>query len=227
MICNDVDTGVRDGTRILQTFRIILHTSLFFLTAACATSVRDGRQDVTFVSLPVGAKVTVVSFDGKQYYPLQTPSTVILKSNDRYIATFQFPGYHTQTIPVVNSVGGGTIGSAAAHLHLGDPASGRGLLINARSGGIVGTLPEKLELHFTPIEAPEPTNAISYDVVLERIRVLTEEMEAERRSRRVQKPGQIPIGLNRAPACKVFECEEIELVPPKCVNPKSQRRLCK
>ena len=164
-----------------------------------------------------------MSFDGKRLFRLETPETVRLNRHGMYMATFESHGYHTQTVPVVNSAGGGTIGSAVTNQYLGAAASGRTLLINSIEG-VVSALPNKLELHFTPIEVPPPSNAFSYEVALERIRIQIHEMRAKRKLKRMQKPGRMPIGTSSVPVCKVFECEEVKLSPPKFVNPKIQRR---
>ena len=206
----------------------VIASLMALIVSGCATMLSGADQEVTFRSKPAGARVTVTSFSQDRNYIVESPRTLRLNRKKNYIATFELPGYHTQTFPVSSEFGDALAGSVLGNIILG---GGIGLLIDAGTGSNKN-LPENIELELTKSGEPAPLNAFSTEEVLEKIRVVSAERAAklERRRERVKEYGHnrsphMNVGPSSVDVCEVFQCVEQKKAkrPEKCRNRKMDR----
>jgi hypothetical protein len=207
----------------------VIASLMALIVSGCATMLSGSDQEVTFRSKPAGARVTVTSFSQDRNYIVESPRTLRLNRKKNYIATFELPGYHTQTFPVSSEFGVALAGSVLGNMILG---GGIGMIIDAGTGSNKN-LPEIIELALTKSAEPKPLNAFSSQEALRRINTEVQRRkekasEIEARHKRHAGPKKsryVPTntGASSVDVCEVFQCVEKIRPPEKCRNRKMDR----
>lgn len=145
------------SARICCVFIAIMASAL---SGGCATIVQGTTQEVSFVTTPPGATVTLN--DGRV---LTTPGKFELKRNTDYIATVSMPGYNQQVIPISSVLSGWLAGNFLFGGLIGGA-------VDLASGAAYSLTPEKVVVTLQPGMGGGGTGPVTSMSVEDRLRAL-------------------------------------------------------
>lgn len=123
--------------------------------SGCATVTAGTSAQVTFHSVPEGAKVQVETTKQGKYYTTTTPGTLKLPKKSSYLVQYEKEGFHTVTAAVDRKIGRATAGSLVGNALIGG-------VIGATVDTITGAnmnLPKEVRVEMTPVAETAPANA--------------------------------------------------------------------
>lgn len=124
---------MREKSKLLVCFSVLLLSGASFWLASCATIIHGTRQEIGFSSSPTGA---IVFIDKKEL--AKTPFIASLTRKDKHLVRIEMPGYEPFEMLITKKVSGWVWGNIVFGGLIG-------LIVDAVSGGIYELNPGQVQ----------------------------------------------------------------------------------
>lgn len=135
--------------------RPFLLLATLLVASGCGTIVNGSNQDVSFVSTPIGATVTVDGMDLGA-----TPTIVSLSRKSTHTVAFSLDGYQPQSMIINRSVSGWAFGNILFGGLIG-------LVVDLSTGGMYKLTPDQVQMALGEMAAAGDPDTLTIAVVLE------------------------------------------------------------